>query len=160
MKIKELFPSIPSPLLSEKNKAESIKNGDFQKLLGEACQRACSPSETLSTVQGEGRTEPSSNPFASVPLLNLTEMEVIRYQGLQAIEDTLKVLEEYQQGLSDPKTTLRKIAPYIETLNRHADGLHRLSEKISPSDPLFNILKETGILSAIEVEKFRRGDYL
>jgi hypothetical protein len=40
------------------------------------------------------------------------------------------------------------------------ENLNRLSEQLSPSDPLKKIMTEAGIVSAMEIEKFRRGEYV
>ncbi len=137
MKINEFDSSIQPRLHSPKLKTEGSHGLDFQKLLIGASER----------LNG---AKPS----------DLQDQASIRYQGLQAVEETLRVLEKYQEGLSNPKTPLRKIEPFIQRLTNEVEGLNRLSEKLPLADPLRKILNEAGILSAVEIEKFRRGEYL
>jgi hypothetical protein len=163
MKIKELNPSILPGVHSEKRKTESTKDLNFQKLLGDAGQRLNAAAQGPSPFDSEGRTRISTNPISSASLLDprdQEDIERIRSQSLKAVEYTLTILEQYQEGLSDPETSLRKIDPFIQALTKEMDGLNLLSERLPPADPLHKILNETGILSAVEIEKFRRGEYL
>jgi len=163
MKIKDLNPPILPVVHSEKKKADATKDLDFQKLLGDAGERLNATAQGGSPFDSEGRMRISPNPISSASLLDLTDQENItriRSQSLKAVEDTLIILEQYHEGLSDPETSLRKIDPFIQALTKEVDGLNLLSEKLPPADPLRKILNETGILSAVEIEKFRRGEYL
>lgn len=102
---------------------------------------------------------------ANKKLNNLTtvppNLEVhLRSQSLNAVETALVTLERYQKDLSSLDTPLTKIDPILQTMAREVNELTRLSERLPLSDPLRKILDETAILSAVEIEKFRRGDYL
>lgn len=137
MKIKEFDPSLQPLIQSGKPKARGTQGVDFQKLLVGASERL------------KDSTPPDpQNPFS------------IQSQSLRAVEGVLMTLEKYQEGLSNPETSLKKIEPFIQALTKEVDGLNRLSAKLPPVDPLRKILDETAILSAVEIEKFRRGEYL
>jgi hypothetical protein len=69
-------------------------------------------------------------------------------------------LEEYKNAMGDPEMPLKKIDPLIQSLSQGMQDLNTLSAKLSPSDPLQKILTEVGIVSAVEIEKFRRGEYI
>jgi hypothetical protein len=163
MKIKELNPSILPGVHLEKRKADATKDLDFQKLLGDAGERLNATAQGHSLFDSEKSMRISTNPISSASHLDLRDQDdiaLIRSQSLKAVEDTLTILEQYHEGLSDPETSLRKIDPFIQVLTKEVDGLNLFSERLPPADPLRKILNETGILSAVEIEKFRRGEYL
>lgn len=137
MKIKEFDPSIQPLFHSKERKTGGAQGLDFQKLLIGASERLNGSKPTDQQDHGS-----------------------IRSQSLKAVEDALATLERYHEGLSNPETSLRKIEPLIQALAKEVDRLNRLSEKLPLADPLQKILSEAGILSAVEIEKFHRGEYL
>ena len=72
----------------------------------------------------------------------------------------LKVLEEYQKALADPEVSLKNLYPMIQSLSSKVEGVGRDAEKLPANDPLQRIFSEMGILAAVEVEKFNRGEYV
>lgn len=137
MKIKECPLSARHIIPSETEKRANVESLDFQKLLFEASQRVKGPKP-----------------------IDHTDSFQIRSQCLKAVEETLNTLEAYQENLSLLEISLKKVDPIIQTLKEEVETLQRLSEKLPTRDPLRNIMAETGILSTVEIEKFRRGDYL
>jgi hypothetical protein len=104
------------------------------------------------------------DPAFSVQALNFLpeqeEITQIRSQGIRAAESTLNFLEKYQKAVGDPQITLKKVDPLVRSLSHEVNDLHLLSEKLPPSDPLQKIMREIGIVSTIEIEKFNRGEYI
>jgi hypothetical protein len=92
-------------------------------------------------------------------LTEWNDISQIRSQGIRASENTLKILEEYRRAMAHVQLPLKKIDPMIQSLSQEVDHLNILSGKLSPSDPLKEILTELGIVSAVEIEKYRRGEY-
>ncbi len=137
MKIDELNTHVHFLSDTGPQKAEKGQGFDFQRMLVEASQK-------LNDVR-------SVNPNHEVQLHS---------QSLKAVENALVTLEKYQKELSSLDTPLKRIDPILQTMTREVNELTRLSEGLSLSDPLRKILDETAVLSAVEIEKFRRGDYL
>jgi hypothetical protein len=81
-------------------------------------------------------------------------------QGVQATEKTLDLLERYQEALSDPQVSLKKVYPLVQSLRQEVQEINRWTDHLPPSDPLRKIMGEIGVLSSVEVEKFNRGDYV
>jgi hypothetical protein len=103
-------------------------------------------------------------PISSLPPLSaLREVKEdagsISTQGVLATERALGILETYQRALSDAEVPLEKIEPLIQFLSQGLDRLILLSEELPSSHPLKSILTDAGIISAVEIEKFHRGDY-
>ncbi len=137
MKIKECELLARNIIPPETQKRTNVQRFDFQKLLFEASQRISDPKPVDHTD----------------PLL-------IRSQCFQAVEETLNTLEAYQKNLSAPEISLKKVDPIVQTLTEEVKTLQHLSGKLPLRDPLRTLMSEAGILSAVEIEKFRRGDYL
>lgn len=133
---------------------------DFRKVLKDA--------KSNISVAGQSPPSPSkgveeipTDPSFVIPALSEPEqINQIRSQGVKKAENTLNILEQYQKAVGDPQMTLKKVNRFIQSLSQEVSGLNRLSEKLPTSDPLQKIMNEIGIVSAVEIEKFNRGEYI
>jgi hypothetical protein len=164
MKIGELGNSI-MPLRPEKTRGGEIsKDADFQKILQEANARTLGIHEGDSQKEAAGLSAPSvQDPLA----INAPYLEAIwhaspslKREGIQTLEKTMQVLDQYQNSLANSQVSLKEIFPLIQSLQEGVKGLNEMAGKFSLNDPLRNLLAETGVLAAVEVEKYNRGDYL
>jgi hypothetical protein len=141
---------------------ETNKNLDFQRILQEANQSV-------------GASKTSPGPLAAPPIqplpqgfeigalngvLEVQKMEQLRAQGVSAADNTLSLLGKYQQALGDPAQTLKQINPLVESLSQKVEDLQKLTQQFDTNDPLQKIIREVGVVSATEIEKFNRGDYV
>ena len=55
---------------------------------------------------------------------------------------------------------MKNLYPMIQSLSSEVRGVSQDAEKLSANDPLKGILSEMGILAAVEVERFNRGEYV
>jgi hypothetical protein len=137
---------------------------EFQKTLKDAQTNAKvsnpSPSAVSVPEKGEIVPEPSFNLMALPILPGLEDITQVRSQGIKAAENTLDLLEKYQKAVGDPQMTLKKIDRIVESLDQEVQSLNSLSEKLPVSDPLQRITEEIRVVSSVEIEKFKRGDYL
>jgi hypothetical protein len=154
-KIMDVSSSVSSVNRREQEKSVEL---DFQRLLREAHQGQKSTSETTSSLPSHGQVEALSGP--AFVLSTLEEFNQIRLQGVEATESALSLLEQYQKAIADPEISLKRIDPLVQSLSQEVNSLSILSERLSPSDPLQKILTEVGVVSTVEIEKFRRGDYV
>jgi len=114
-------------------------------------------------------TDPAGMDLPPGPISSLSPLNALREvkedaapistQGVLATERALGLLETYQGALSNSEVPLEKIEPLIQFLSQGLDRLILLSEKLPSSHPLKSILTDAGIISAVEIEKFYRGDY-
>ncbi|MCX8118303.1 MAG: hypothetical protein N3G78_10260 [Desulfobacterota bacterium] len=137
MKVKTIDPSLTPGGSHRPHRREQVQGLDFAQMLIHAKER----------LNGAGPINPAD------PLS-------LRSKSLQSIEETLTTIELYQEGLSSPETPLRGIEPIVQSMARGVEELDGLSRQLPLDDPLRKIMIETAILSAVEIEKFRRGDYL
>jgi hypothetical protein len=164
MKIKEIFQDLSSTPLAKKGEKKETQGLDFQQLLKEANNKRFEAQPTSASVASPGESGMLSLPILSVPSLSglggIQDAGQIRSLGIQATESTLEVLERFQKAMAAPQVTLKQMDPIVQTLSREVVTLKDLSEKIPSSDPLQKIMNELGILSTVEIEKFRRGEYV
>lgn len=74
----------------------------------------------------------------------------------QALIDTM---DTYQQKLSQADTTLRQIEPFVDKMAAQATTLEELTEATSQDDELKTIINQALTLSAMEIAKYRSGQY-
>jgi hypothetical protein len=151
------------PLLNM-DKIEKGKANDnpFKKILEGIGSQYPDALRSISTSPRAEEILPGPLPPAA-PLNFLSDLKdpaQIRLKGIQSTEKTLDMLEQYQKAMANPNLSLKNIYPLIQSLSQELQGLNVLSEKLSPSDPLRPILTNTGIVSAVEIEKFHRGEYI
>jgi hypothetical protein len=137
---------------------------DFQKLLNDAKSDLSAVNQPSSPFPSMEMREIPVDPAFSLQALNFLpeqkEITQIRSQGIRVAESTLNLLERYQKAVGDPQITLKKVDPLVQSLSQEVNGLHLLSEKLPSSDPLQKIMREIGVVSTIEIEKFKRGEYI
>ena len=159
MDVKEILGGALSEAAGKKEKKE-LNRFDFQKILQEAQSNL---KETNAAAPGGAAGGPEILPegVLAVNWLNgIEDSSPLRLQGTRVAERALDLLEQYQSAMENPRTTLREIHPLVQSLAEEMRSLDQWVEKMSPSDPLREILTEAGILSSIEIEKFNRGDYI
>lgn len=131
----------------------------FKELFETARSNRTEVTQTSSSAPAAGTAEIFTNSIFPPSLLQ-SPSPSIRSQGVQAAEKTLDLLEDYQKKIANSQIPLKKIDGLLQSLSKELQGVRELSEKVPPSDPLQKILSEIGIVSAVEIEKFNRGDYL
>ncbi len=160
MKIGELGNPVLFPRPEKAGGDEIPKGSEFQKILQEAKARTQSCNETGPAASF---ASPIGDPLAiDTPYfeMNWETNPLLKKEGVQAVEKALLVLDRYQNSLADGQVSLKEIFPLIQSLQEGVKGLSEMAGKFSFNDPLRNLLAETGVLAAVEVEKYNRGDYL
>jgi Class II flagellar assembly regulator len=145
--------------LNQKRKSESGQL-DFQKVLKDAKSNTSVAGQSAPSASRGVEEIPADPAYAIQALSGPEQINQIRSQGVERAENTLTILEQYQKAMGDPQTSLKNVNGLIQSLSQEVNGLHRLSEKLPSSDPLQKIMNEIGIVSAVEIEKFNRGEYI
>jgi hypothetical protein len=162
MNIKEILRSNVAAAGHTKKTASPTEAGAFGKLLQEAT-RVSEKEKSVLAASSPAVDLLQGGPVALTSLnliLGAGGPEQVRIQGMKAAEGTLKLLEEYQKTLADPRTSLKKIDSLVQTLSQKAQDLNRISEGLPSSDPLRKIVADVGVLCAVEAERFNRGEYV
>lgn len=164
MKINEVIQGTPSISTPNKNGKQESGEMDFKKILSNASAKLVDPGREISSTASEDGRKIFSTAALPMPplngLLNSGDAASIRSKGLQTAENTLKTLEAYQNALGNPEISLKKVDQIVQLLSKEVDRLKTLSEQIPISDPLHQMMTEAGIISAVEIERFHRGEYL
>jgi hypothetical protein len=151
-------PSLPSVGQNQETK----KGSDFQRILQKANQ-SVDALKVNPSIMNAPPIQPLAPSFEIGPVKGIMEVqpaEQLRTQGVSAAEKTLDLLGKYQQALADPAQSLKQINPLVESLSRKVDHLEKLTQQFSPGDPLQKIIQQVGVVSAAEIAKFNRGDYI
>ena len=164
MEIKEIMQGAAAALGLKKGSKEELKEMDFRRLLEEANMNVKGDHRTVSSPPVNEASQDLICAPSFISGLNGQlapgDAAQIRSQGIQTFENTLKILEQYGEAIGNPGIPLKRIDPLVRSLDQELENLNRLSEQLSPSDPLKKIMTEAGIVSAMEIEKFRRGEYV
>ncbi len=163
MKIDKLdnLTNLPAP---DKKGAHKTGEDDFRKIFEDI--KANQAAESRKLAESGSVPKPGEIPdgplgvYSLSPLTELGNPFPPQARSLQAADQVLKVLEEYQKALADPEVSLKNLYPMIQSLSSKVEGVGRDAEKLSANDPLQRILSEMGILAAVEVERFNRGEYI
>jgi hypothetical protein len=153
-------------LLMPDKKGNTQKTGgaDFQKILEETQAGGGAESQKLSesgsVFRAAGIPEGPLGAYSFPPLSEFGNPVHAQTRSIQAADQILNVLEEYQKALADPAVSLKNLYPMIQSLSSEVQGVSQDAEKLPANDPLKRILDEMGILAAVEVEKFSRGEYI
>jgi hypothetical protein len=148
-----------------KKTGKEEENGlDFQKIMKDV-QANLQADKIPQGVETSGeRIDPFPPASIGLSSLNFTSevetVSAVRSQSIEAVESVLDRLEKYQQAMADPQVSLKKIDPLAKSVMQETKDLNLLSGKLPSADPLRKIMDEIGILSAVEMEKFQRGDYI
>ena len=165
MKIDKLD-NLTNLLMPDKKESTHKAGGaDFQKILEETQADQAAKSQKLpesgSVFRAAGIPDGPLGAYSFSPLTELgNPLRRTQAQSLQAADQVLRVLEEYQKGLADPEVSLKNLYPMIQLLSSEIQGVSQGAEKLPANDPLKRILSEMGMLAAVEVEKFNRGEYV
>ncbi len=79
---------------------------------------------------------------------------------IDRVENLLNILDEYQQKLKDPNTSLKEIDPVVKQMEKEKDSLAPVVDSLAENDDLKEILTQALVASSLETIKFNRGDYI
>lgn len=83
----------------------------------------------------------------------------LRLAGLSMSESAIDLLESFQEALGNLRLSAKDLLPLIEALEGDTTTLLDIKEQLPKHDPLSQLIDRVATISAIEAEKFRRGDY-
>jgi hypothetical protein len=164
MKINEIVPETSAVLNSNRKEKNPSIDLDFQNILKEAQAKTNDFGPKLSATSLGEPQKSTQNYLLHAPSTGVSSgpdnVAEARLQGIRFTEKALELLEAYQKSMADLEVPLKEIDPMIQSLSKEIDALDKLSKSLPPSDPLQKILTEAGILSTVEIEKFKRGEYI
>ncbi len=142
--------TIQTTFPGQKEKGVGKKN-DFKSVLDDSIHHSGGSASHLEGTQAS--LIASLSGVSPMPELN-------KSQDFQKIEDYLNFFDDYIHKLGDPNFSLRDLATIIDKMAAENDKIADLIDKLPEMDELKDIANEALMISAMEVEKFKRGDYL
>ena len=131
--------------------AQKPDKNEFSAMLKEAIE-----SDSSSAVQDKKGPQ-----MISLAQLQFnTQFAVQSNPMVERTEQFLDLLEEYQNKLMDPQTSLRDINPLIGQMEKEKDALAPLMDSLPDGDELKDVLNNALVTSTVEMIKFNRGDYV
>jgi hypothetical protein len=161
MKIDKLE-SLTNLLMPDNKKPVKSGSAEFQKILNgvQAQQEAEMRKRPESATAAAGSPEGIWGSYSLPPLREIENPAESQARTVQKAERVLSILEEYQRALGDPGASLKGIHPLVQSLSSELPGMKESADRLPSNDPLKKILGEIGVVAAVEVEKFNRGEYL
>lgn len=83
----------------------------------------------------------------------------LRLAGLSMSENAIDLLESFSEALGNLQLDSKDLLPLIEALEGDTTTLLDIREQLPNQDPLAQLIDRVTTISALEAEKFRRGDY-
>lgn len=123
----------------------------FRDILQETINKSSNPEER--TMMSPPVHNISNIQFNSIPTIN-------KAQNIEQVERFLNVLDNYNNKLGDPDSTLKDIYPLVTTMESETDKILPFLDSLSDEDELKDVLNRAVITATVEVIKFNRGDYL
>jgi hypothetical protein len=78
---------------------------------------------------------------------------------LQRLDGSLALLESYQSRLGDPAVPIHELQPDVDKLEHEQNSLHSKLMSLSDDHPVKDLLNRSVVTMAVEVAKYRRGDF-
>jgi hypothetical protein len=120
--------------------------------------------QVTSSSVNKGNNVPANiqTPFANGVGIIIKEESVNdnKEDVLNNLKDTLDLVDFYAEKLADSSLSSDCLSPLVEQLNERLNMLKEMESSTGMNDKLKTILSDVNTTIGVEIEKFRRGDYL
>jgi len=79
---------------------------------------------------------------------------------LNSLKDTLDLVDYYAGKLADPSLSSDSLSPLVEQLENRLDTLKEMGSSTDMNDRLKTIISDVATTMGVEIERFKRGDYI
>lgn len=76
------------------------------------------------------------------------------------VEGFLDLLDDYRRQLADPRVNLKGLDAAVQAVAKDRDELSPLLDGLPEGDGLKDVLEQALVTAEVEIQRFRRGDYL
>lgn len=83
-----------------------------------------------------------------------------KQEVLGSLKDTLDLVDFYADKLSDSSLSADSLSPLVEQLEQRLDTLKDMESSTGMNDKLRTIISDVTNTIGVEIEKFKRGDYM
>ena len=100
-------------------------------------------------------------PFANgVGMLFREDPVADKREVLSGLKDTLDLVDFYAEKLADSCLPSDNLSPLVEQLEQRLDILKEMGTSSQMDDRLKTIISDVATTMGVEIERFKRGDYL
>ena len=158
MKVTQTPTMSPVEKVPKSKTKEAVDGATFQGLLEKAGQASGTADLTPPKTQ-------VADPLAGLEgMACVARSQVVQGSGteeaVRRIQAVLDLLENYQQQLADPQTSLKEMMPVVSALENQIHDLRWPEDQPSLPEDLATIASEAVVTAQVEVSKFHRGDYI
>jgi len=135
------------------NKKNVSENKDFQAVMD----------QITSASAGKQNDVPANieMPFINSAGIVIKEYPVSsREEVLNGLKDTLDLVDFYAEKLADSSLSTDSLSPLVEQLEERLSLLKEMGSSDQTDDRLKTIVSDAATTMGVEIERFKRGDYL
>lgn len=138
----------------DKNDRKNIsEKNEFQAII----EKLTAPSSSSENK----RTANCQLPFANGVGVVLMDDPLEGKSGvLNGLKDTLDLVDFYAEKLADSSIPSNNLSPLVEQLEQRMDILKKMGTSSQMDDRLKTIISDVATTMGVEIERFKRGDYL
>lgn len=118
--------------------------------------------EILTDVTNQEGTAPEKTSY-SQPVFQVTpvllEPMPTSDDLLQRLDGSLALLESYQSRLGDATIPIQDLQPFVDRLEDEQNQLQSQMDALPDGHPVKDLLNRSVVTMAVEVLKYRRGDF-
>ncbi len=141
-------------------KIEGIKSQRIEDKSSARKSKATGKTNFFSLLEGQLQPmESTSSVTATKFPEESTVPSQLRIDGVLISENTIDLLESFENSLGNLDIGKDALTPIIEALEDGTTSLLDIKEQLPEDDPLAQLIDRVATISVIETEKFRRGDY-
>jgi len=145
--------------IDKQNKKSGVEKSDFQSIMdGITSSTTAKESAASSAVQTPAIG--GLDMIYNTASIHAGGEAGAREQILTSIKDTLDLVDYYSRKLADTSLPSDRLSPLVEQLEQSMDSLKDLGEAAGADEKLKSIITDVTGTVGVEIEKFKRGDYI
>jgi hypothetical protein len=145
--------------IDKQNKKSGVEKSDFQSIMdGITSQTTGNGSTASSNIQTPAIG--GLDMIFSAASIQANDKAGAKEQILTSLKNTLDLVDYYSQKLADTSLSSDRLSPLVEQLEQSMDALKDLSATAGEDEKLKSIITDITGTVGVEIEKFKRGDYI
>ena len=135
------------------NKKNISGKSDFQSIMDQMT--------SISVTRENNAAADIQMPFVNSTGIIIKESPAaVKEEAMNNLKDTLDLVEFYAEKLADSSLSSDSLSPLVAELEERMDILKEMGSNAQIDDRLKTILTDAATNMGVEIERFKRGDYL
>jgi len=136
----------------------SIKT-DFQSIMNQLTTTSSNQESNASSIVPGPIVSGTGIVFKADPIDSSSEM-VNKEQVVAGLKDTLDLVDHYAKKLADSSLSSDSLSPLVKELEQRMEALKDMGSAADANDKLKSIISDVTSTMGVEIERFKRGDYV